>query len=119
MSATDTATALSAAARHRLASQLRQLIGRPIAELRITRVRWDDGLQWVVLPLAAVVIRGVARGHREIPLAEGTLHRDIAVLVRDAFPHADWSRAQDYDVVTGVLREHIIRTPAALRGDAL
>jgi hypothetical protein len=58
-------------------------------------------------------------GRREVPLPSGGLHHDIAILIRDAFPHANWAVAQDYDVATGVLREHSVRLPACLRGDDL
>ncbi|MGW6911488.1 hypothetical protein [Streptomyces sp. NPDC054940] len=115
--AIETADAVT---RDRLRGQLRELTGRVLAEVRITRVRWPEGLRWVAMALAdhRPYARAATR-RREVPLAEGALHHDIAILLRDAFPHADWSVAQDYDVTTGVLREHVVRLPACLRGDAL
>ncbi|MFF9310150.1 hypothetical protein ACF1BS_04485 [Streptomyces sp. NPDC014748] len=101
--------------RRALARTLRAIMGRDIAEVRITRVRWDDGAHWVALALA--VDPQPPFGHREIPLADGSLHREIALLIQNAFPGADWSVAQDYDVTTGVLREHQVHLPACLRGE--
>lgn len=117
---TATVETADAVTRDRLRVQLRALTGRVLAEVRITRVRWPEGLRWVAMALADHRPYARAATRRcEVPLAEGTLHKDIAILIRDAFPRADWSRAQDYDVTTGTLREHAVRLPACLRGDAL
>ncbi|MGV4984560.1 hypothetical protein ACVB8X_14155 [Streptomyces sp. NRAIS4] len=98
-----------------LRDDLRRIIGRAIAEVRITRVRWQDSLRWVALALS--VDPKPPFGHREVPLTDGDQHREIALLLRDAFPHANWSVAQDYDVETGTLREHVTPLPECLRGD--
>ncbi|MGP4085441.1 hypothetical protein [Streptomyces sp. KR55] len=97
----DTRTALD--------QQLYTLFGRAVREVRITRVSWPDGKRWVAMAI------GTHGG--EIPLHDGGLHHQAAMVLRDAFPHANWSRAQDYDVATGTLREHLVRVPASLRGD--
>jgi len=101
--------------RRHLARSLRRITSRDVAEVRITRVRWDDGLHWVALALA--VDPRPPFGHREIPLADGSLHHEIALLLRDTFPHANWATAQDYDVTAGVLREHLVQMPTCLRGE--
>lgn len=117
MSTATGTTMADPATRDRLRGQLRELTGRVLAEVRITRVSWPEGLRWVAMVLA---VNGKAPARRrEVPLAEGGQHHEIAILLRDAFPHADWSHAQDYDVTTGTLREHAVRLPACLRGDAL
>jgi hypothetical protein len=100
-----------------LHDRLRRITGRNLTEVRITRVRWNDGLRWVALALT--VDPDPPFASREIPLAHGGQHREIALLLRNSFPHADWSRAQDYDVATGVLRQHVVRRPACLRGEQL
>jgi len=105
-------------AREQLRERLRVITGRVLAEVRITSVRWDDGLRWCVVTLA-VDPRSPAR-RREVPVPSGRDHHDIAILLRDAFPHARWDIAQDYDVTFGVLTEHSTAIPAALLGgDAL
>ncbi|MGW0993482.1 hypothetical protein ACWD5V_09260 [Streptomyces sp. NPDC002523] len=101
--------------RRALRDNLWRITGRNIAEVRITRVRWDDGLRWCALALT--VDPQPPFGHREVPLPDGSQHREIALLLRDAFPHANWARAQDYDVETGALREHVTPMPECLRGD--
>ena len=53
-----------------------------------------------------------------MPLPKGA-HRTIAALLRRVFPEADWDRAHDYHVAAGILREHRVRVPDSLRGDAL
>src|SRR3546814_721906 len=85
-----------------------------LAEVRVTCVRWDDGLRWCVVTFA-VDPRGPAR-RREVPVPEGRDHHDIATLLRNAFPDARWDIAQDYDVTFGVLTEHITLVPGALLG---
>ncbi|MEU4172883.1 hypothetical protein AB0F46_39125 [Streptomyces sp. NPDC026665] len=100
----------------RIREELHEITGHTLAEVRITRVRWPAGLQWVALPLVARL--KPTPGRREVPLGEAGLHQTIAHLLRNAFPHADWSHAQDYDVTTGVLREHTPRVPSCLTSDA-
>lgn len=96
------------ATRSALAEQLYTLIGRPVSEVRITRVTWSDGKRWVAVAFGT--------NRKEIPMREGGLHHQAAAILREAFPDATWSRAQDYDVRAGILREHLVRTPASLRG---
>jgi len=106
MSTQDTA---SAETRRVLQEQLYTLFGRPVKELRITRVTWPEGKKWVAMVIGT--------NGKELPIFDGGLHHQAAIVLRDAFPHANWSRARDYDVATGVLREHVTRVPATLRGD--
>jgi hypothetical protein len=108
---------LNATAVRRVRERLYDITGLTLAEVRITRVRWPEGLRWVAMTLAAHPT--AARKHREIPITEAGQHKTIALLLRDAFPHANWSRAQDYDVTTGLLREHTPRVPDCLMSDAL
>ncbi|MFD7793568.1 hypothetical protein [Streptomyces sp. NPDC059759] len=108
---------LSGAGARHLRDRLSAITGHTLAEVRITRVSWPEGLRWVATTLAAD--SRAARGRREVPLTEAGQHRTIALLLRDTFPHADWGHAQDYDVVAGVLREHAVRLPACLTGEAL
>lgn len=109
---------LDDAAREHLRERLRVITGRVLAEVRITSVRWDDGLRWCVTPLA-VDRRSPAR-RREVPVPQGRDHHDIATLLCNAFPDAGWDVAQDYDVTFGVLTEHITLIPSVLLGgDAL
>lgn len=116
---TATMQHLDASRRRALRDSLRRLTGHDLAEVRITRVHWDNGLRWVALALAdhQPYPTALAR-RREIPVI-GSQHREIARLIRDAFPEADWSRAQDYDVATGTLTEHQVQVPACLRGEQL
>ncbi|MCX3059599.1 hypothetical protein [Streptomyces beihaiensis] len=102
------------ATRDALRDQLRAVTGHRLAEVRVTLVRWDEGLRWVVLALTTDPRPPF--GHREVPL-HGSQHHDIAILLRDTFPAADWSTGQDYDVETGILRTHIVRLPDCLRDD--
>ncbi|MFF9097614.1 hypothetical protein ACF1AX_31390 [Streptomyces sp. NPDC014802] len=111
----DLKNVLDTARRQAIRDELRRITGRYLSEVRITRVRWDNGQRWVALALT--VDPQPPFGHREIPLSDGKKHKKIAVLLRDAFPHANWAVAQDYDVTTGVLTEHIVRVPACLGGD--
>jgi hypothetical protein len=115
---TKTATEHAAPEATRLAlrDSLRRITGRHLAEVRITCVRWEDGLRWVALALT--IDRQPPFGHREVPL-NGDQHRKITRLLRDAFPLATWDRAQDYDVETGILREHVPQLPDCLRGEQL
>lgn len=94
--------------RRALDQQLYTLVGRHVGEVRITRVNWPDGKRWVATAFD--------RQGREIPMREGGLHHQAAIILCDAFPRADWSRAQDYDTRTGILTEHVVRMPASLRG---
>ncbi|MFJ8153890.1 hypothetical protein [Streptomyces sp. NPDC094468] len=112
---TATGALLDPPIRDLVAVRLRELVGHAVTEVRITRVRWDESKRWVVMLLD----ERLPGSRRELPVDRGGLHHLVAILIRDAFPHADWSRAQDYDVVHGALREHVVRVPAALAGDAL
>ncbi|HEY6116152.1 MAG TPA: hypothetical protein VI172_09360 [Candidatus Dormibacteraeota bacterium] len=94
--------------RRSLDEQLHTLFGRAVKEVRITRVTWPEGKRWV-----AMVI-GTHGG--EVPVRDRGLHHTAAMVLRDVFPHANWGVAQDYDVATGVLREHVIRIPSTLGG---
>lgn len=110
MSDETTEYTATAAARSALDQQLYTLVGRSVKEVRITRVRWPEGKRWVAMVIGST--------GREVPLRDGGLHHQAAIILRHAFPHANWSRAQDYDVATGVLRQHVVRLPAGLRGEA-
>ncbi|WP_426568147.1 hypothetical protein [Streptomyces canus] len=98
-----------AAERAKLRELLYVLFAREVSEVRITRVRWPEGKRWVAMVIGTE--------GREIPVRDGGLHHTAAIILRDAFPHANWSVAQDYDATAGVLREHTVRMPASLRGD--
>jgi hypothetical protein len=97
------------AKRDTLEQQLYILVGRAVKEVRITRVRWPEGKRWVALVIG---VNG-----KEVPLYGSGMHYQAAIILRDVFPHANWSVAQDYDVGTGVLTEHRTVLPASLRGD--
>ncbi|MFJ6730056.1 hypothetical protein ACIQPQ_34670 [Streptomyces sp. NPDC091281] len=103
--------------RRALHDALLRITGRVLVEVRITRTRWPEGLRWVAMVQA--VDRKAPSRRREIPLAHGGQHKKIALLLRDAFPFAKWDRAQDYDVTSGVLRQHVVQTPSFLRGENL
>ncbi|MFI5973589.1 hypothetical protein [Streptomyces sp. NPDC051452] len=92
--------------RRRLVSALNEITRSSVAEIRITPARYGDGTVWCAMALTA--------GRREVPLPGHA--RQVASLIREAFPLADWSRAQDYHVTSGVLREHVTPMPAALNG---
>ncbi|MHC3474639.1 hypothetical protein ACYF6T_38920 [Streptomyces sp. 7R007] len=109
MSAKTTEFQADADLRSRLHQQLYTLFGRRVKEVRITRVTWPEGKRWVAMVIG---VHG-----REMPVREKGLHNNAAAVLREAFPHANWSRAQDYDVASGVLREHVVRQPAAPRGE--
>lgn len=109
MSDQNTGTKASAKTRRALSEQLYTLFGRPVKEVRITRVTWPEGKKWVAMVIGT--------HGKEVPVFDRGLHDQAAIVLRDAFPHANWGVAQDYDVATGVLREHVIRMPASLRGD--
>ncbi|CBG73078.1 hypothetical protein SCAB_60591 [Streptomyces scabiei 87.22] len=98
----DTAT------RTALHQQLYVLVGRSVQEVRITRVRRPEGNRWVA---KVIGVNG-----REVPLHGSGLHHQAAAILRDAFPHANWSAAQNYDVTTGTLTRHVVRPPARPRG---
>lgn len=96
---------------HRVAEALRDITGfYAVTEVRITPARYGDGTVHCAMALAS--------NRREIPLP-GHSRREVVDLLNTAFPGADWSRAQDYDVTAGVLREHVVRLPACLRGEEL
>ncbi|MFJ2004738.1 hypothetical protein [Streptomyces chartreusis] len=93
-----------------LAEALRDITGfYSVTEVRITPARYGNGTVWCAMALAS--------NRREIPLP-GELRKLVVDLLNRAFPSADWSRAQDYDVTAGILREHVVRLPACLRGGA-
>lgn len=94
-------------ARRALDQQLYILVGRTVKEVRITRVRWSGGTRWAAMAIGA--------GGNEIPLYEHGRAYQAAIILRQAFPDADWSVAQDYDAATGVLSEHVVREPSAVR----
>ncbi|MFF7966703.1 hypothetical protein ACFZC3_15215 [Streptomyces sp. NPDC007903] len=90
--------------RTRLDRQLGDIAGAALSEVRITPALYGDGTVWCAM---ALDLDG-----REVPLAGRT--REVASLLREAFPGARWNRAQDYDVASGKLRKHVIELPAAL-----
>ncbi|MGW4889635.1 hypothetical protein [Streptomyces murinus] len=94
-------------------NDLRRIIGRDVAEVRITRVNWDSDYRWCALALT--VDPKPPFGHREVPL-DADQHEAVAQRLRKAFPRADWARAQDYLVEVGILREHQVELPACLGG---
>ncbi|MEI5520730.1 hypothetical protein WB388_08955 [Streptomyces brasiliscabiei] len=96
--------------RRALHQQLYTLMGRTVQEVRITRVRRGKGKRWVAM--------AIGTNGREVPLYESGLHHQAALVLREAFPHADWSIAQNYDVTTGILTKHAAPTPAPLRDGA-
>ncbi|MFJ4365118.1 hypothetical protein ACIP4S_13300 [Streptomyces chartreusis] len=94
----------------RLAEALREITGfYAVTEVRITPARYGNGTVHCAMALAS--------NRREIPLP-GAVRKEVVDLLNSAFPGADWSRAQDYNVTAGVLSEHVVRLPACLRGDA-
>lgn len=97
------------ALRRSLDEQLYTLFGRSVKEVRITRVNWPEGKRWVAMVIGT--------HGREVPVRDGGLHQTAAIVLRDAFPNANWSRAQDYDVATGTLRQHVAPTPGRRRGE--
>ncbi|WP_416976657.1 hypothetical protein [Streptomyces sp. T028] len=109
MSTRPTEFTATADTRRALREQLYTLFGRQVKELRITRVTWPEGKKWVAMVIGT--------HGREVPVRDSGLHHQAALVMGAAFPAANWSKAQDYDVATGVLREHVVRRPAALRGD--
>jgi hypothetical protein len=111
MSTETTEYQASADTKRALKEQLYTLFGRAVQEIRITRVSWSSGPRWVAMVIGT--------HGREVPVHDGGLHHTAAIVLREAFPDANWSRAQDYHVATGVLRQHIVRTPASLRGGEL
>ncbi|MFF8406969.1 hypothetical protein ACF06P_35750 [Streptomyces sp. NPDC015684] len=92
--------------RGRLASELREMARRPVVEVRITPAQYGGGTVWCAMAFGV--------GRREVPLPGKS--RQVAALLREAFPLAAWDRAQDYDVNSGVLREHQVQLPACLEG---
>ncbi|MCC9154859.1 hypothetical protein LZP81_31045 [Streptomyces parvulus] len=96
------------ATRRALDQQLYTLVGRPVREVRITRVCRNEGLRWVALVIG---LNG-----KEVRLFDTGLHHAAAVILREAFPDADWSAAQDYTVRTGTLARRSTALPAGLRG---
>lgn len=95
--------------RDRVARQLREITDRQdVAEVRVTPARYGRGTVWCAMAIAV--------NRREIPLPGCA--GEIAALIRNAFPAADWDRVQDYDVEAGVLKEHPTAVPECLAGDA-
>lgn len=97
--------------REQMAEKLRDITGYyAVAEVRITPALYGDGTVWCAMAIAS--------NRREIPLPGRA--REIAALIRGAFPSAAWDRVQDYDVTTGTLTEHPTVMPSCLLGgDAL
>lgn len=95
--------------RDRVSHQLRDITGRDVAEVRITPALYGGGTVWCAMAIGS--------NRREIPLPGSA--REIAGLIRAAFPSAQWDRAQDYDVTAGTLTEHSMVMPGCLLGDAL
>ncbi|MET7477957.1 hypothetical protein ABZT17_26820 [Streptomyces sp. NPDC005648] len=93
--------------RRALDEQLYTLVGRSVKEVRVTRVNWPKGYRWVTTFFGT--------NGREVPVFDRGLHHQAAVILREVFPRASWGRAQDYEVATGTLREHVVRLPSALR----
>ena len=95
--------------RDRVYCKLRAITGRAVYEVRVTPAMYGEGTVWCAMAIGCDM--------REIPLPSKA--REVVAAIREAFPKADWDRPQDYDVTTGVLREHIVPIPACLGGDAL
>ncbi|MFJ2178934.1 hypothetical protein ACIOHE_39330 [Streptomyces sp. NPDC087851] len=93
------------ATRLRLWARMGNAAMADLAEVRITPYRHGDGRFWCVMAL------GCER--REVPLPKGA-PATISAALRAAFPLARWDVAQDYDITTGVLTEHITPLPACL-----
>lgn len=93
--------------RRALDQRIYLLIGRSAKELRITRVNWSDGPRWVTTVFG---LNG-----KEVPLWDRGLHLQAALVLKDAFPQADWSIAQNYDVTTGILHPHLPVPPRFIR----
>jgi hypothetical protein len=109
MSTATASTTANTVTRDRLSGRLREITGHVLAEVRVTPALYGGGNVWCVMALD--------RRRREVPLPG--LAVDIALLLKRAFPRADWDRAQDYDVTTGVLTKHLTLLPACLRGEQL
>ncbi|WP_432169119.1 hypothetical protein [Streptomyces sp. 1222.5] len=92
--------------RDRLAAELREIARRTVVEVRVTPAQYGGGTVWCAMALGV--------GRREVPLPGKA--RQVAVLIREAFPLAAWDRPQDYDVTSGVLREHQVQLPVCLEG---
>ncbi|MEV7422833.1 hypothetical protein [Streptomyces sp. NPDC091212] len=90
--------------RHQLWARLRTAVGREVIEVRLTP--YHRGSTWCVMALGT--------NRHEVPLPKGAA-RAISDGLRRAFPDAAWDVAQDYDVTTGVLTEHVTVLPACLR----
>ncbi|MGW6292436.1 hypothetical protein [Streptomyces sp. NPDC055058] len=99
----------NAATRKALDQRFYTLFGRAVKEVRITRVHWPEGRKWVAMVIGT--------HGREVPVHGTGLHTQAALVLKDAFPRADWDRAQDYDATTGTLSEHIARMPTPRGGD--
>ncbi|MGW1498984.1 hypothetical protein ACWCQW_10500 [Streptomyces mirabilis] len=94
--------------RNRLAKTLSEYAGRLPVEVRLTPVTWGDSTAWCVTLLGS--------DRREIPAPGRT--RQIASLIRNAFPDTDWTRAHNYAPATGVLTEHAMPMPPRTAGRA-
>ncbi|MFE4658107.1 hypothetical protein ACFRFJ_15655 [Streptomyces hydrogenans] len=95
-----------ARSRRRITELLDQLVGQPIAEVRITPVRGG------VSPMCVMLL---SPERKEIPLPKGGAAKICRGLTA-ALPKANWGVAQDYDTSTGQLTRHIFAIPAALQG---
>ncbi|MET9081393.1 hypothetical protein ABZX77_05730 [Streptomyces sp. NPDC004237] len=93
--------------RDRLYCKLTAITGRAVSEVRVTPALYGDGSVWCAMAIGCDL--------REIPLPSKS--HEVAAVIRAAFPGANWARAQDYDVTTGALVEHIVRMPACLGGE--
>ncbi|MFJ1581591.1 hypothetical protein [Streptomyces sp. NPDC088182] len=100
----------TAAVRLRLLTRLRTITGRDVTEVRLTSHGPGRPSFWCVLALGT--------DRQEVPLPKGGAQQ-IAHHMRLAFPAARWDRAQDYDVTTGVLAEHITVLPDCLALDGM
>ncbi|WP_327377957.1 hypothetical protein OG393_30770 [Streptomyces sp. NBC_01216] len=93
-----------------ITARVTALAGTGIGELRLTPYQRGTTRFWCVMAL------GVDR--REVPLPQGAPRR-LSDALREAFPAARWDRAQDYDVRSGILTEHVIVLPEILKGSVL
>ena len=97
-------------ARRALDQQLYILVGRTVKEVRITHVPSSGGKRWAAMAIGAA--------GNEIPLYDHGRAYQAAIILRQAFPDANWLVAQDYDVATGVLSEHVTPSTADRQGGA-
>lgn len=91
---------------HDLNITLRRAAGSPVREYRITPQQWEQRTVFCVM--------AIGWSWREIPLPKGAAQA-ISVTLREAFPDALWSRAQNYTTANATLREHTPPVPSFLR----